>query len=246
MKMLDTLGWDERNVVAVIILLTASTYLLFGFYAILVPILSFISIVYFYERKKQRIEEELPRWVHTAATYPSITPKALISLGRKGFGELSKELESVERMVEKGIPPLRALRTLYERWDSSLIERAITSIIEAFRAGTAPQLLKNLSEELYVVGETEREKLSTLSLQRYSILLSSFLLVPIVLGFVTKLVERMGGSIGEVVLVYLLLLVSISGFFVGALERKPKNIPVYILVGSLVAMGVYMVIVWYS
>ncbi|NPA86686.1 MAG: hypothetical protein GXO00_01635 [Candidatus Diapherotrites archaeon] len=95
--------------------------------------------------------------------------------------------------------------------------------------------------------ELENERRSAISLQRYSILVSAAVLVPFILGLVVSVVERLGSPdpfVLSLVPLYVGMLASISGLFLAWTEGNPKNAPFYILVGVVVALGVYTVVTW--
>ena len=245
---------SSRDYTLAVFIITALLFLLlyllsplYSLLALLIPIFAYIGLDYLHRRKIQRMEEELPRFVHLLSTYPIHSLRDVIKLGSKGFGELSSEFSGLQKLVERGSSPARVLRSFARRTGSPYILRVMDGIVTAFHSGVPDSFLRNLSEELYFMHEMEGERRSSLSLQRYSILLSSVFLVPFILGLVVSMVRHLGYSnpfILSLIIPYLIMLSFISGSFLAWTEGKPKNAPLYILLGSLTSVSVYVVVSW--
>ena len=244
---------SKEFLVALVILTATITTLLiiffpdFAYLGIFFPLAVLLLLDYYHGLKVRRVEEELPRFIHYLSSHPHRTLRDVIRLGTKGFGELSREMQGLEKMMERGARPSRLLISLGKRLGSPYVERVMESIVMAFRSGNTDELLRNLSEELYFVHELEGERRSALALQRYSILVSASFLVPFVLGLVTQLSRSLGGTnttVLNLIPPYLLMLAFISGSFLAWTEGKPKNAPIYILFGGVVSLLVYWVMTW--
>jgi flagellar protein FlaJ len=75
--------------------------------------------------------------------------KALYSVARGGYGELSKEFKKVLSEIEAGGESVdAALRKLASRTRSLLVQRACMQLVFAYEHGTASEGLKKLAEEL--------------------------------------------------------------------------------------------------
>ncbi len=215
--------------------------------SLLVPAAAYLSVEYLYSRHLSEIRQELPRFIHYLSTYPSLTLRDVLRVGKSGFGTLSRELSVAYSMVERGVSPSRALRGIVRRIDDPEVKRVFETLLASFMGGNPRKLLEGLSEELYFSQELEGERRATLSIQRYSIALSAFVLVPFILGIVVAMVERLGSVPTDVVSLippYLIILSLISGSFLAWTEGKPKNALLYIFLGALSSLLIYWVVLW--
>ncbi len=246
MRKAYVLGIPVREVVLLSVVVSLVLFYLTGTpLSLLLPPLVYGATEFLYRRYVNSVWEELPHFVHALSTSQRLTLSDVVKEGTKGYGNLSRELSYVERNVENGVPVERALRGMAERLGDKNIERVVETIIWAFRGGNTERLLKNLAEELYVTLEESRERRYTLSLTRYTVMLSAFLLVPLVLGMTENMVEEIGGSFPfSTVLTYLVLLSFITSLFLSLLEGGLNNLLPYLLLGTSSAVGVFLWLAW--
>ncbi len=211
-------------------------------YSLVVLAIVLSALEYMHNMYVRQIEDSLPRYLHYVSTLPLATVSQFVKYGREGFGALSREFK---RIVEAGGEEKdyrRMLRGMAERLGSPLIERVIKSVLIAFEYGKQKELLKGLAEELYFVREIEQEKSASVSLHRYSLIVTSFLVIPFILANVVSMVNELGTDISEIEQVipyYLVVLSLITASYVGVHSGNYKNLPVYFVVGTVISLGVY-------
>ncbi len=214
---------------------------LLGLLVLLIP----LTRNFMRERRIAAIESELPLFVYHVAAQGPPTLKDVLLLGTRGFGELSREMEKVWKMVEEGLSPEHALEKYISGAPSGIIRRTFTIILTAYRTGKR-EVLQKLANELFDVQDVVRERLGLLALQRYSLFFSSSVLVPFILGTTFSTAKNLGGTVSLPAVPYLLMLSLISGIYLGLVEGRPKNIMFYVVLGALLSLGIYSVVPWLS
>lgn len=197
------------------------------------------------EKRIIAIESELPLFIYHVAAQKPYTLRDVIFLGTSGFGELSREMKKVWRMVEEGLSPERALEEYVSSAPSGTIKRTFAVLLTAYKTGKK-DVLQKLAEELFDVQDIIRERLGLLALQRYSIFFSSSVLVPFILGTAFSVAKNLGGNVSLPVLPYLVMLSLISGIYLGLVEGRPKNTMFYAVLGALLSLTIYSVVPWLS
>ncbi len=204
------------------------------------------------QRRVARIEEELPRALLELATLPTHSYRDIIRYLSKGYGPLSEEFRRIGKLIESGIPPEKAMRTVAERSRSVLLNNAVSIIVTGIRSGSKwIDLIRGAAEDIEAIIDMEREKSSALALQRYVTILSAGIFVPAVLGITMRMVGRLtgegpleSGEILEAVMraipIHILALAIMSAIFVAFLEGRPKRALIYAAILIPLATGTYL------
>ncbi|GEM_PF-3352485 len=145
-------------------------------------------------RRIKEIEERIPAALLDVSTLPNITFRSAIDHLSKGYGPLSEEILGVKRALDRGIPPRRAL-TAISGCKSRLLKRAMKILLTGIESGAnVSELLRQAAEDIEEELEMERSRRANLTLQKYSVLASTGVFVPAVLGLTERMVAQMVGS----------------------------------------------------
>jgi flagellar protein FlaJ len=137
--------WIVSSVLGVIIIVTACITLqgspLFDeslLLAVVITVFPPAMLDYIDYRWKRSIDKHLPDLfrsiVQTQKTGMTL-PKALEEASRRRYGPLTKELKKMVAQMSWGVPFEKALQSLSDRVDTTLIRRTVPLILEASRSG---------------------------------------------------------------------------------------------------------------
>ncbi len=149
------------------------------------------------QRKNRRIkevEERIPAALLDVSTLPNITFRSAIEQMSSGYGPLSEEIMGIKRALDRGIPPRRAIAAI-KGCRSRLLKRAINILLTGIESGAnTSELLRRAAEDIEDELEMERSRRANLTLQKYSVLASTAVFVPAVLGLTERMIAQMIGS----------------------------------------------------
>jgi flagellar protein FlaJ len=110
-----------------------------------------------------------------------------ISLGE--FGPLNDEIAKVLRKLEEGESFEKAMRTLPEEVDSRLVDRTITVIIDAIKAGAGlADVLEDISEDVRESNRVETERKSRTLMQTLFMIATGSIVAPYIFGVISALI----------------------------------------------------------
>lgn len=139
------IAWIVPSVLGVIIVATACITLqgspLFDEYLLLAVVITVFPpavLDYVDYRWKRSIDKHLPdlfRSIVQAQKTGMTLPQALEDASRRRYGPLTKELKKMVAQMSWGVPFEKALQSLGERVDTTLVRQTIPLILEASRSG---------------------------------------------------------------------------------------------------------------
>jgi archaellum biogenesis protein FlaJ (TadC family) len=205
---------------------------------------------YLEEKKTREIESFIPSALLQLSSFPRKTPleKMVSSLAKAEFGELSKEFSKAQKAIARGASVKQALNAVAERNSSLLLSRIIRLLLELHESGAEfSNSFKKISEDVFSIQAIERERSSSFSLQKYTILVAGGVLAPLVLGLVVGMVSSLNFSttgFGEFLKqgpeaenlasstilasqIYLVIFAFLAGSFVAMQEGKEKKAVIY-------------------
>jgi len=164
------------------------------------PPLVFYFYLDFLKSSRQRaIEDELPNALFQIASFPKRTSmeKMIDSVASSGYGPLSEEFAKARKLVASGTAVPEALDSVRRNNSSLLLNRAISLLIESYRSGTDLSFaLKEVAEDVFELQALVKESSSALSLQKYTLLAASGILVPLILSLLLNTVSSLDFSLG--------------------------------------------------
>lgn len=138
----------------------------------------------------KQAEESLPDALYQAASIHRIlsAEKMLQSLSQSGFGRLSEAFEIAARRQKAGEGFQKSLEAAGNHCPSPLVARALSLLSVAYETGANLSFaLRETAQDTAAFFALVRERAALLSVQRYTVLAASALLVPFVLGTAVSL-----------------------------------------------------------
>lgn len=190
------------GIIRTIIYLAALWTAVFAFLLIIIWIIVYTFLDFrIYERTKQ-LEEVLPDFLQlTSANISAGMPidRALWFAVRPGFGVLAKEIEEVAKSTIAGDDLESALMDLSKKYDSTMLKRSVSLIIEGMRAGG--KLADLLSKIALDIQETKlmRKEISA-SIMTYVIFITfaSIIAAPFLFALSTQLLQIIQTIMGSI------------------------------------------------
>lgn len=153
--------------------------------------------VYFSEVEMKRAEMLLPDALYTAAsTHKLLSAEKMLSLLAKGgFGRVSDAFALALARQKAGDSFQSSMQAAARYCPTPLASRAFSLIIVAYETGADMySALRECAQDVVSFFALLRERAALLSIQRYTVLASSALLVPIILGTVVFLAPTLSGA----------------------------------------------------
>jgi archaellum biogenesis protein FlaJ (TadC family) len=116
-----------------------------------------------------------------------------ISLGE--FGPLNEEIDKVLRKLEEGESFEKAMRTLSEEVHSRLVDRTVTVVIDAIKAGAGlADVLEDISEDVRETNRINAERKSRTLMQTLFMIATGSIVAPYIFGVVSALIVMFSQS----------------------------------------------------
>lgn len=222
------------------------------------PLIAYSILSFLAERKARNAESFLPdALLHASSVCEGMGFEEMIkSIARAGYGELSSEFRLAEKKLELGAGFEEALMGMGKRLNSALVERSLALLSSAYKTGAdLGEAIRETAEDAVELFSAEKEKAATLAVQKYT-LFAGVLLVPWILGFITRAVSHLdfssmaelgvktGGSgaleVGKNAAgIYLLMFACFSAVFIAIQEGEPRKAVVYALAFVPVVLVVF-------
>ncbi|MEM3399975.1 MAG: type II secretion system F family protein [Candidatus Micrarchaeia archaeon] len=221
------------------------------FLILMVPLLFYLLLQNFREMREREIEHNLPSALYHAASFPRgvAFEKIIDSLAQSDYGTLSEEFARVSAAVHAGSSVESALKKMGERYSSALLKNAVGLIARFYLVGSDMcVVLKESADEVQELFALTREQASMLSTQKYTILLASSVLLPLIMGLMLSIASEIGfekmheavraGSFAAVS--YILAFSLLAGFVVAHQEGNTRKFIVYFLAIVPIALSVFI------
>ncbi len=201
------------------------------------------------ENRQKEIDNQIQEVLLQASLFPKGTEitRIIEYISKQNYKYLSLEFNIVLKQIKKGLSANKALEEITKRNKSILLKRIVNLLIIGYKSGKDMQFVFNkISQYIVKTHELERERYSSLSIQKYTLIISSSVLVPLILGWVQNIVQNFDLSaftsldiaIGSVNLsnyaffatwIYLIELSLISSYFIALIDGNKKKTFFYIL-----------------
>lgn len=200
--------WQEIVLQTIILELALFAFLVFTDFppwsgiALLVSFFLPLGFWYFFfllraEQLKRKKELLVPDLLLSCGAFPKGTDSmALLRFGASShFGLLGKEFEKACREIGHGATIEQALQSMKKRCQSRVIDRMADLLITGYESGAdLSRVFRETAEDLFETRFLLQERQAVLLVQKYTILLAGGLLVPVVLGLVSGLVNQLDFS----------------------------------------------------
>jgi len=214
---------------------------------------------YFSEAEMKRAEMLLPDALYTAAsTHKLLSAEKMLALLAKGeFGRVSDAFALALARQNAGDSFQSSMAAAARYCPTPLAARAFALIIVAYETGADMYFaLRECAQDVVSFFALLRERAALLSIQRYTILASSALLVPIILGTVVFLAPTLSGAsttgssqpdaalLSQLALacqIYLVLNAALSSLLLALTESNPARAALYFAICAPVALACFSI-----
>ncbi len=176
---------------------------LLSFYSVILLLL-FLSFILSDMRAKEA-EERLPDTLFLiASNLRSGMPidKALWFSAKEELGVIGRELKRVSIEISMGVPFVKALRALGNRFKSDIVKRVVDIIIQGvLSGGNIAPLLERVAVDIREQKSLEKEASSSVGMYIWFIIIASTILAPLLFSSSVTLIEimiRIGGNLEEI------------------------------------------------
>lgn len=159
------------------------------------PVVLYLSttLIWYYEELRQnRISNYLPDFLSQSSLFPKGTDIVTIIefASKQDFGPLSKEFHIAYDQIRKGFRVEAALKEITYRNKNKFLDRTINLLITAYNSGKdlSATFLK-IAKDIEKTKEIEQDKYSALAIQKYTLLLSCVILIPMVMAWIVNVIS---------------------------------------------------------
>ncbi len=208
-----------------------------------------IVVDYRRERGKAKMDEMLPLALLELSTLPIHGLQDVAKYLSSGYGPVSERFSRARKMMERGIPPVSAMRSV-ARDTTPLFQHAVEMIIAGYQSGADwNRIIRKTAEDIEAVVDMERQRRASLSLQKYNVLLSAGVFVPAILGISERMVDRISAgawnplitALHASILPYILILAVESAVFLALLEGRLRNTLYYAVVLGVLGVASFFI-----
>lgn len=234
--------------------------ILLGFFA---PFGIRVFYQYFlFDNKRRKIESILPDFLLEASLFPPKSSLAEIIgfFAKRNYPFLSQEFQKASSELEKGASADLALSHMKKRIRSRPFSRAIELLIEGTKSGAdASIVFKEAAEDQLETNSLLRERKSMLVVEKYTLLFAGGVIVPLILGTVSGMLQTLDFSalseigVGLTVVekkdllwagktasfIYIIEYALIASFFLAFQEHDYKKSVIYAAFLLPISLGVY-------
>lgn len=119
---------------------------------------------YSFHKKRKDIEKNFPGFLRDIAQEceaGATLPVAIRSASSGSYGSLTNEIKKMNYEISLGINAEQALKNFGDRWNIISIQRSITSILEAEKAGgNLFKTLNSIAKSVYILEDLKKERKS--------------------------------------------------------------------------------------
>lgn len=149
--------------------------------------------IYLYGKKTREIDATVPDLLLQASLFPPRTPitRILGYLSKAGY-PLSREFSKALKEIKNGSSVPEALENIRHRVKSKSVERTVKLLVQGYESGAdISKVFKETASDLLKTQNVLRERNLTLAIQKYTLLLSAAILLPLILGMLGGLSKDM-------------------------------------------------------
>ena len=213
--------------------------------------------------KIARMEEETPSLLVQAASLPLGTPvtEFVKSLSESSTGPLAQEFRTAWKQMKAGASFPKALHGIMDRADSKVIRRALNLLVQGYHSGAdMGSAFREAAEDLFDTQSLFKERRAALTVETYTLLAASALIVPALLAVSVNVVDsldleelsyaltgsREASGLRDAALAgnsfYLAFFASMSALFVALQEGRPRKALFYAIALIPTAFTVYSLV----
>lgn len=165
--------------------------LLFFLTLVFPPLAIYYYFGYLESKRLREIEDVLPAALLQVASFPrqASMEKIISALAYGDYGVLSSEFRIIEKQVNAGMPVVEAFEECAARNNSTLLNRALKLLANAYKSGAdLSNAFREVAEDALELQAISKEARSAFALQKYT-LLAGGIIVPVTLGLLLNVVS---------------------------------------------------------
>ncbi len=170
----------------------------------------------------------------------------ILSLSRNKT--LAKEFLIIQKKIMQGHNISNLFNVLKKKYNSEILDKFLNLILISHKTGTTSYTdFKNLVDDFLRSKQIMQERNSMLLMQKYTIIFSGTVIIPVILGIVVSLVKKLSSSVDMSSLgfeinsslfvvgyycsiVYIIEYIIISSIYLAIMENNSKKFIVYLLI----------------
>jgi len=203
---------------------------------------------YFFSLERRRLENALVDEILKLSSIPKSNDLKIIleKLSKSRNKIISYNFIDVLQKINKGHKPKEVFDILKRKYNSDILNRFLDLIHLSTTSGTITFTdYKNVADNFIKTKQVLDERHSNLLMQRYTIIFSSGLIVPGILGIVVSLIRSLRTSIPDAisttglslysitfycVIIYIIEFVLISSIYLSILEDNRRKAIIYLVI----------------
>ncbi len=247
----------------VILILTKNYVIIFVFVGVVLSLLLIKQLLIAYKKTiiKRDLENTLTEEILKLTTINvSGDIKRIINcLTLSRNKTISKEFLIIKRKIMQGHNINDLFEALMKKYNSDILDKFLNLILISYKTGTTSQNdFKNLVDDFLRSKQIMQERNSMLLMQKYTIVFSGTIIIPIILGVVISLVEKLQSSFDMSALgfeinsqlfvvgyycaiIYIIEYIIISSVYLATIENNPKKFIIYLLIFLPVGLCLFFV-----
>src|SRR3989338_3561971 len=224
----------------------------------------YFLLLYKFEMRRRSIEGAVPDLLLQASIFPESAEaiKIIEYLSNADYGALSLEFKKALAEIRKGASVEAALKNMSLRNKSKILSRALELIIQGYNSGAKmSKIFREAAEDMLETRGIIRERIATMTIEKYTLILAGGIIVPLVLGLLVGLVTKLDfvsadflqigmGAIERKELLNSAMLANqlyiaeyalLASFFIANMENNIKKAVIYACIMMPLSFAVYMI-----
>jgi len=199
---------------------------------------------YYFTIEKKNLENGLVDEILKLSSLPKSNDLKIIleRLSKSRNKIISINFLEVLKKINKGNSPKDAFEILKQKYNSEILNRFLDLIYLSTTTGTISfQDYRSVANNFIKTKQILDERASNLLMQKYTILFSSSLIVPGILGIVISLIKSLINSVSQTgtslyqvtywcVIIYIIEYIIISSIYLSILDENKRRLIIYLLI----------------
>ncbi len=203
---------------------------------------------YYFSLERRKLENALVDEILKLSSIPKSNDLKIIleKLSKSRNKIISRNFTDILLKINKGHKPKELFDILKRKYNSEILNRFLDLIYLSTTSGTISfSDYKSVADNFIKTKQVLDERNSNLLMQKYTILFSSSLIVPGILGIVISLIKSLKTSVPEIsetvgislysityycVIIYIVEYIIISSIYLSILEDNRKKAIIYLLI----------------
>lgn len=200
------------------------------------------------EKRKEELEEKIPDMLmHISGMDGTSFEKIVKEISNADYGILTKEFKKSYNQSKSNVGVNKILKDLYVRNNSDLFTKTMSLFGYVLESNNF-RVFAEMAEDILRYFEIKREKLNSMAMQKYTLILGAVLIpliISITIGMSNTLssiaeVNKDSSELFEIVVpLYLVTYSLLSGYHIMQMEEKKSNGMIYTTVMLILGLALY-------